>query len=78
MKNHYVRSTSSHAAKITSLQLKGGDIAATWLANCRSGNVRLAIKNQHVLTLSVGFGFPCREKKHPVYPSRTPETFYGG
>jgi len=74
MKNHYVRSTSSHTAEITSLQRKGGDIAATWLTNCRSGNVRLAIKNQHVLTISAGFGFPYREKKNPAHPSWTPET----
>ena len=75
MKNHYVRPICSHAGEMTSLQRKGGDIAATWLANCRRGNVRLAIKNQHVLTISVGFGFPYREKKHPVYSSWTPETF---
>jgi len=61
MKNYSGRSISCHQAEITSLQRKGGDIAATWLANCRSENVRLAIKNQHVLTVCVGFGFPFRE-----------------
>ena len=75
MKNHYVRSTGSHAAKITSLQLKGGDIAAIWLMNCHNGNVRLASKNQHVLTVSLNCGFPDREKIHPMPPSETPEIF---
>ena len=75
MKNYYVRSISFHQGEVTSLQQKGGDIAATWLTNCHSENVRLAIKNQHVLTVSVGFGFPYREKKHPAHPSKTPETF---
>jgi hypothetical protein len=74
MKKHYVRPTSSHTAAITSLQRKGGDIESTWLANCRRGNVRLAIKNQHALTISVGFGFPFLEKKHPAHPSWTPVT----
>jgi len=74
MKNHYVRPTSSHKAEITSLQRKGGDIESTWLTNCHNENVRLAIKNQHVLTVSLNLGFPDREIKHPAHPSWTPET----
>jgi hypothetical protein len=75
MKSYYERPASSHKAEITSLQREGGDIAAIWLMHCHNGNVRLAIKNHHVLTVSLNFGFPDREKKHPMPPSKTPEIF---
>jgi len=75
MKNYYGRSISSHKAEIAFFQKKGGDIAATWLANCQSENVKLVIKSHHVLTVSVSFGFPFREKKHPGQLSKPPETF---
>ena len=62
MKNCCGGSISSQQAEITFLQGKGGDIAATWLANCQRENVRIVIKKQQVLTGSVGFGFTFQGK----------------
>ena len=75
MEKYCMRSIGSHPVESTYLQRKGGDISATWLANCQSENMRLIINNHHFLTVSVGFEFFSREKKRPEQLSKLPETF---
>lgn len=75
MKHYCMQLNSYHPAEIPFSQLKGGDSAVIWVANCKSENMRIIIKNQHVLTVSVSFGFSLQEKK-PGQLSKPPVTWY--